>query len=62
MVLRKVFFMALPIKETPILKGKDAKRFIERLKEAETSRVPKADYERAQKIYTLMKLNKETCL
>ncbi|MCH8317063.1 MAG: hypothetical protein IIA88_00975 [Bacteroidetes bacterium] len=36
--------MALPIKDTPVLKGKDAKRFF--LKMAENKKVSKEEYER----------------
>jgi len=41
--------MALLIKETPILRGNDAKRFIQKMKEAQP--VQKEDYERALKTY-----------
>ncbi len=43
--------MARPIKETPVLTGKDAKRFNRIIKENETKKVPSADYERAKKAY-----------
>ncbi len=43
--------MARPIKETPILTGKDAERFQRIIKENENKKVPAADYERAQKAY-----------
>ena len=43
--------MALPIRETPFLLGKDAKKFIKKMKEAEFNPVSKKDYERASKIY-----------
>ncbi len=43
--------MATPIKETPILKGEDARRFLKKIKENEHKKVPKADYERAKKAY-----------
>lgn len=48
--------MATPIKETPILTGKDAERFIKRAKESEKGmhRVPKKDYDRAMKTYNTM--------
>ena len=32
--------MAKPIKETPILKGKDAVKFLQNMKEAETKKIP----------------------
>lgn len=41
--------MALPIKETPVLTGKDAKDFRERMENP--GQVPKEDYERAKKVY-----------
>lgn len=43
--------MAKPIKETPILRGKDAERFNRIIKENETKKVPAEDYERARKAY-----------
>lgn len=43
--------MAKPIKETPILKGKDAEKFEKALKEAETRKVSAEDYQRAQEAY-----------
>jgi len=39
--------MARPIKETPILRGKDAKRFAEQIKKNESRKVPEAEYRRA---------------
>jgi hypothetical protein len=32
--------MAKPIKETPVLKGKDAVNFLQNMKEAETKKIP----------------------
>jgi len=46
--------MSLPIKETPVLTGKDAARFIKRMHEAETKPLTKkerAAYKRAKKTY-----------
>lgn len=43
--------MARPIKETPILTGKDADRFQRIIKENEHKKVPVSDYERAKKAY-----------
>lgn len=46
--------MSLPIKETPILKGKDAKRFIKKMHEVDLkgpSKKDLEDYKRAKKIY-----------
>jgi len=50
--------MALPIKETPILRGEDARRFRERMQEAETHiPTPKEleNFKRAKKVYEEMK-------
>jgi hypothetical protein len=41
--------MARPIKETPLLKGKDAKQFIERMKE--TKQVSEEEIRRVQLNY-----------
>jgi hypothetical protein len=49
--------MSLPIKETPVLTGKDAARFIKRMHN-ETKPITKKeqeDYKRAKKIYEKMK-------
>lgn len=46
--------MAMPIRETPILKGKDAKHFHEHMKEAESEAIPKEHYDRARKVYDQM--------
>lgn len=56
--ISKTKFMARPIKDTPILKGKDAERFVEhmlRCDERKESRAKKAqrmaDYESAMRIF-----------
>jgi len=46
--------MALPIRETPILEGEDAKRFIEKAKKALKDPISKEKYERAKTIYNKM--------
>lgn len=46
--------MATPIKDTPILYGKDSDRFLKKVKENENKRVPKKDYDRAMKVYNKM--------
>ncbi len=51
--------MALPIRETPILRGKDARRFAENARSAESRPVSKEDYERAKKTYSEMKQEKD---
>ena len=43
--------MALPIKETPVLLGKDAKEFVKRMQDASEEAVSKEEYTRAEKIY-----------
>jgi len=46
--------MALPIKETPVLRGADAVRFIEAMHEAETRPITeqeRSEYLRAKKTY-----------
>jgi hypothetical protein len=43
--------MATPIKETPILRGKDARRFEKVLAGKDRKPVSRADYERAVAIY-----------
>jgi hypothetical protein len=53
--------MALPIKQTPVLKGKDASKFSEQLAKSETHPVSKNDYLRAEKVYKQMKQNKQSC-
>lgn len=46
--------MALPIKETPILTGEDARRFLERQMIPPTDEERK-DFERSRKVYERMK-------
>jgi len=43
--------MAKPIKETPVLKGKDAARFLTKIKGNERKKVSEAEYKRARKNY-----------
>ena len=43
--------MSLPIKDTPILKGEDARRFIAQMERAKDNPVSREEYERAKKIY-----------
>jgi hypothetical protein len=47
--------MARPIKETPVLSGKDAKRFEQQIKENEKRKVPESDYQRALKTFNAVK-------
>lgn len=43
--------MAKPIKETPVLYGKDSDRFLKEIKDNEGKKVSKEDYDRALDIY-----------
>jgi hypothetical protein len=43
--------MATAIKETPVLKGEAARRFLKTIRENEQKKVPKADYQRAKEAY-----------
>lgn len=50
--------MALPIKPTPVLTGKDAIRFIKRMERLDKhgpTKKDKADYKRAKKVYDACK-------
>jgi hypothetical protein len=47
--------MALPIKETPVLTGKDAIRFIKRMHEADSKPVPRKEFDRMKKTYNIIK-------
>jgi hypothetical protein len=46
--------MARPIEETPILYGEDAKRFLEQMKAAESTGIPREDAERMKRNYALL--------
>ena len=46
--------MARPIKDTPVLSGKDSERFLRKAKQNESKKVPKKDYNRAIKTYKKM--------
>jgi hypothetical protein len=48
--------MSLPIRETPILYGEDAQRFIENTKNARKHPISRQDFERAKKIYNNLKV------
>jgi len=43
--------MAIPIKETPVLTGRDAQRFEERMRQVENQHVSGDDYRRARAVY-----------
>lgn len=44
--------MARPIKETPVLTGEHALKFVKAIKQNETKKVTSESYHRAQKAYT----------
>lgn len=48
--------MATAIKETPMLKGEAARRFLKIIRENEQKKVPKADYDRAKEAYRNFKV------
>ena len=48
--------MARPVKDTPVLTGKDARRFEQALKRNESAKVPREDYERAMRTFSRIKL------
>lgn len=57
--------MATPITPTPVLTGKDAKRFLKRMRDAETKPLTKkeiADYKRAKECYDSMTKNNKLLL
>jgi hypothetical protein len=49
--------MARPVKDTPVLTGKDARRFEQALKRNETAKVPREEYERAIRTFARIKLS-----
>lgn len=50
--------MAKPIKETPVLYGKDAKRFKDRIDKNKSITAPKEEYERIMSNYIRLKSEK----
>jgi hypothetical protein len=48
--------MARPIKETPVLTGRDAQRFEEAIKKNENTKVSRESYEHALKVFKSVKL------
>ena len=48
--------MAMPIKETPVLTGKDAARFEQIMKKNSEKKVPRADFDRAKAVFKNVKL------
>ena len=47
--------MSLPIKETPILRGEDARRFREQVEKNKSKPVSREEYGRAKKTYDELK-------
>lgn len=54
--------MAKPIKETPILYGKDSDRFLKEVKENENNKVPAKEYKKAVSSYKKIINNPKTRL
>lgn len=48
--------MATPIKPTPVLRGKDARRFEENMREAENKPVSRDEYDRIMAVYRSVKV------
>lgn len=47
--------MAQPIKETPVLTGRDARRFEQDIKKNENKRISSKEFEKAKKIFEQVK-------
>lgn len=47
--------MAKPIKETPFLRGKDAKKFVAKMNASATHKAPREDYDRVMSNYRKIK-------
>lgn len=52
--------MARPVKETPVLTGKDARRFETILKKNENVKVPRESYDRAMQTFNRIKLSNKS--
>ncbi len=48
--------MATPIKPTPVLRGKAARRFEENMRQAEQNPVSRQEYERIMSVYRSVKI------
>lgn len=48
--------MATPIKPTPVLRGKAARRFEENMRKAEQNPVSRTEYERIMSVYRSVKI------
>lgn len=53
--------MALPIKDTPVLKGRDAKRFQERFLEKDPKPISQEEFNKMKKDYEKIKSLPEKC-
>lgn len=51
--------MAKPIKDTPVLHGKDSLRFAAKIEQNKTRTASKEEYERVMSVYFKMKPKKE---
>jgi hypothetical protein len=51
--------MAIPIRETPVLRGNDARKFAESARTAAERPVPREAYERARKTFEEVNRKKE---
>lgn len=49
--------MATKVKDTPILKGKNAERFNQKMKEAEKNPVSKTEYERMLAVFRSVRIS-----
>lgn len=43
--------MSRPIKDTPVLYGKESDRFLKEVKENESKKVPRKEFKKTQKIF-----------
>jgi hypothetical protein len=48
--------MASKVKDTPILRGKDAERFNSKMREANKNTIPKTEYERMMNIFNSVRI------
>lgn len=48
--------MASKVKDTPILRGKDAQRFNLKMREADKNTIPKKEYERMMAVFNSVRI------
>jgi len=53
--------MSTPIKETPVLHGEDARRFVEKIRRNEREPAPREEYERIMANYRKVKAGDSHC-